>query len=201
MTGRHPGPNLTSMRLELAKQAGSEFAAAANADAVLVAARTRDPLDMLLLFDFRGIEAASSSFLRRTLGAALRGEADVGGSEALVAVTGLTNETREGISDVLTPLKLSTYEVLSFRKGAPERVRLLGAPLEAALNETLKLLIAAGRPMSAPAMRESDPQRRTITPTAWNNRLNDLAHRRLIRRRQSGRRWTYEAFVTEVVDG
>lgn len=186
------------MRLELASITGGPYAVAASAHGVLAEARRRSAADLLVILDFTGIDAASSSFLRLALGGILRGDVDIDGTEAVPVVVGVGDEVREGIVDVLTPLRLTVYEALSFVDAGVGVARLLGAPLEPALENTLTLLVAAREPRSAPAMREGDPEKRSITPTAWNNRLNDLANRRLIRRMQSGRRWTYEAFVTEV---
>ena len=175
---------------------GTDLAREAHA-AVVVDELRRAAASPLIVLDFAEIAAVTSAFVRRALVDAIRVWAPTDGPA--LSVMNITGEAAAGVFDVLVPERVTLFEALRLGAGEPAivRGRLVGAELDKSLRETLDIVVAAAGRVTAPQLQLNDPHRRT--PTAWNNRLNDLAARGLIRREQSGRRWSYWAYVKEIV--
>jgi hypothetical protein len=167
------------------------------------AVRNADSPGEIVLLDFSGIESATSSYLRETVCSLYRhGAASVAprmepGLEPLnvyPVVLGLSTEVSAQLTEVCKLDQRAVVEVVGQRPRSASAVRIRELS-DAALRETLTLIGAAG---SATATSLFDGQKQRITVTAWNNRLSDIAVRRLARRSRDGRQWSFAPLAREV---
>ena len=77
----------------------------------------------------------------------------------------------------------------------PKRVKVVG-PLDPGQKDTLRAVIEFGSVPGAELERQWKSE--TIKATAWNNRLRDLYHKRLIHRERRGREQVYSTVVKEI---
>ena len=137
--------------------------------------------------DFSGIEVATSSFLR----------------ESVVAFRDYARSTLPSLYPVIANAAAPVAEELAFflrhradalwacdlEKGVPINVRLLGEldEVQRATFERVQNLGSASAPtLAAQSGEESD-----VGPTAWNNRLSNLAARGLLIERRGGKTKTF----------
>ena len=103
--------------------------------------------------------------------------------------------------DWLDELKLVTKwnqqcYLLTNSSQSPRRAKLVGS-LDVAQLDTLKAVLKLGEATGAELERRMKDDQ--IGPTAWNNRLKDLCHKRLLRRTRQGREQVYSPVIKEIV--
>jgi len=164
----------------------------------------------IVLIDFEGIEAVTASYLKALILPILLGDQgaikskfareDIGKPETSIypAVTGLSEDVREELQDVLELRGLPCLEALKWGEAGIQKARLLGI-LDPILKTTYTMLQRA-QSASATQLHSSYPGEQ-ITITGWNNRLADLHRLRLATRTKQGRQWIYEPISTEVIYG
>lgn len=170
----------------------------------LEAVRNADGPGELVILDFEGIESATSSYLRETVcrlyrhaaaSVAPRTEPGLEPLNVYPVLVGLAAEVSAQLSEVCKLDQRAVVEAVGLRPRSANAVRIrdLG---DAALRETLALISAASRPVTATSLFEE--QKKGISVTAWNNRLSDIAVRRLARRSREGRQWSFTPLAREV---
>lgn len=170
--------------------------------------------DKIVVLDFSNIKSATASYLKATIiwliqCARLSATDGLNHNHTASAhqlvplpifplVTGLTEEVRGELDDVLLAYRLPCLETLKHSDRKVIRAALHG-PLDDALADTLGVLTKS---QSATASSLQDKFRdRGISTTGWNNRLADLYLSRLALRRKIGRQWLYEPVAAEVENG
>ena len=157
----------------------------------------------VVLLDFGGVESATSSYLRETVGrlyrhgaasVATREEPDFAPLNVDPVVVGLSAEVAAQLAEVCKLDQRAIVEAVGPRPRAGHAVRITDLA-DAALRETVRLISAAGK---ATATSLFEREKRRISVTAWNNRLSDIATRRLARRSRDGRQWSFEPLAREV---
>lgn len=164
-----------------------------------------------VLLDFSGIESTSASYLKALVLPLLTYREPTPSEKAgrsdstfdlpqgiFPLVTGLTQEVREELEEVLRARSLPCLEALDWSQDRVCCAHLLGG-MESVLVTTFLLLI---REKAASATQlYCKYQGEQITITGWNNRLADLHRLRLATRRKEGRQWIYEPITAEVDNG
>jgi hypothetical protein len=163
----------------------------------------------MVILDFDGVSSTNGSYVRATALWLLKcgqlfakGErsvprhpADPRPYDVFVCVTGLCEDLVTEFREFFEP---RDTPVLYARKLKDEQLvsgSLIGT-LDSALRLTLQALTS--RPNStAPELHTAYPDE-NITPTAWNNRLNDLWTLRLATRNRCGRAWQYQPLAKEI---
>lgn len=178
------------------------------------AVRDLGGLGEVVVLDFSGLAVATGSYLKATVlelllaGAAAAAAGEFKDGERLIdplnvypVVAGLNAEIAEELDVVLRGQQepRCCLQILEEDEGIIASARRLG-PLDPVLVETLDHVAVLGR-ATASELHQQFPQPRPISVTAWNNRLNDLNARRLLRRVRHGRQWTYCALAREVIHG
>jgi hypothetical protein len=149
----------------------------------------------LVLLDFRGVESASASYLKRLLNPffAAAGSPDGFSQDVFpVAVNVGSSDLKEDLEDYLCG-KGRVLIVGRLVNGRPEFECLLGC-LDGAAAETFNELRELGETTAAELFERHE--KRTTNQTAWNNRLAQLLELRIARRRREGRLWIYQPAVT-----
>jgi hypothetical protein len=171
----------------------------------LEAATNLDGPGEVVLVDFAGIESATSSYLRETVGrlyrhgaasVAPRAEPDFAPLNVYPVVVGLTPEVSAQLGEVCKLDQRAVVEAVGTRARAANAVRIRDLA-DAALRETVRLISAAGT-ATATSLFEEQKQKPPISVTAWNNRLSDIALRRMARRSREGRQWSFTPLAREV---
>ncbi len=160
-----------------------------------------DADDETVLFDFTGIETATSSYLKALLFAFFE-ETQRSGSgvnlkpafPVLVRIPAIVSEEVSQLASfagrqLVEGVKVHEEEILVGR---------LHGNLEPALDATLKALIGKGSATATDLHADADGR---IAITAWNNRLADLYAKRLAKRRRVGKQWIYEPIAREFDNG
>jgi hypothetical protein len=159
----------------------------------------------VVVVDFGGIESATSSYLRETVGrlyrhgaasVAPRSEPDFAPLNIYPVVVGLTPEVSAQLSEVCKLDQRAVSEAVGSRPRVVSAVRIRELA-DAALRETVRLISAAGS-ATATSLFEEQKQKPPISVTAWNNRLSDIALRRIARRSRVGRQWSFAPLAREV---
>lgn len=157
----------------------------------------------IVMLDFGGIESATSSYLRETLcrllrhGAASvapRAEPDFTPLNVYPVVVGLSPEVAGQLAEVSKLDQRAIVEAVGPRPRTGNAVR-ISEVADAALRETVRLIGVMGE---ATATSLFEKEKRRISVTAWNNRLSDVALRRLARRSRDGRQWSFAPLAREV---
>lgn len=178
-------------------------------DLQLVTTRSGSSLDVVL--DFSGVVSATASYLKRSLlwlheCARLAAEGKLAGPsddppiplDICIFVAGLEGDVRAELDDVLFQHNRTCLEVVAENAESVVSSRILG-PLDPALMKTLDALLNVGQ-ATATELHQADnsPERQKVSVNAWNNRLNDLYCKRLVRRTKVGRHWVYEPATKEI---
>lgn len=165
----------------------------------------------LVVLDFRGVQAVTASYLKANLfwlmeaGARTQVDAGVlddGGPPPLHVypmVANLTDEVRAELRELLLARGRCCIEARDFSTHVVSRGELHG-PLDRVLEDTVKILSALKKPVSAldlDAMRKDD----RVKATGWNNRLAQLHGLRLVQRKKENRQWMYRLIAEEVRRG
>lgn len=172
---------------------------------------TPSPPGAIVIVDFRGIESVTASFLKACLlwlmEAGARSERgteqlEEGGPPPLnifPMVAHLNDEVRSELRELLQSRNRCCVEAKDFSSHSVKRGVLLG-PLDRVLEDTVNLLSAMRKPVSALGLDEmgKDPR---VKATGWNNRLAALHQHRLVQRRKEGREWMYQLIAEEVRRG
>lgn len=178
------------------------------------AVRDMGGLGEVIVLDFSGLALATGSYLKATVlelllvGAAAATAGEFKDGERLIdplnvypVVAGMNAEIAEELDVVLRGQEepRCCLQLLKEDGDTITSACLLG-PLDDALLDTLDHVATLGR-TTASELHQRFPQSRPISVTAWNNRLNDLNARRLLRRVKNGRQWTYCTLAREVIHG
>lgn len=169
----------------------------------------------LVVLDFAGIEVVNASYLKATSLWLLRcgmlqveieeGRRNLGAPAILPAlnvcplVASLSSEVAEEFDTLLRSERLPFLEAVQWERESILKARCWG-PLDHALQNALEALSREGT-STATELCEKYPQRPSIKPTAWNNRLAELYRLRLVRRDRAGRQWLYSPISREVIFG
>jgi hypothetical protein len=147
-----------------------------------------------VLLDFSGVEMVTGSWI----------------NEALVPLIEWATNQRNDVFPVIVNFDQQWHDELQMvaewnhncflvAKGNrfPHTAQLVGK-LDVAQRETLDAVTKAGTVTGAELERQHDG----VRATAWNNRLKDLYHKRLLQRVKRGREQVYSPVVAEVtIDG
>jgi hypothetical protein len=145
--------------------------------------------DLTILLDFGGIEAATASYLKQFFSPLLgRDESERVPCTVFPLATSVSDDLLDDLHSFLNDKGWMVIEVEKSGNGT-SFVRLLGSP-ESATEKTFSLLREA-RQASAGSLFEASEDK-SITQTAWNNRLTNLLKLRLATRRKLGRNWIYQ---------
>ena len=158
----------------------------------------------LVAISFKGMEAVTASYLKALLFpmfpsmATKLGTPDhkpLSASNLYPVLSNVPAEIRSEAEVLLQGYPINLLELTHAGQRAIPSAHLYGS-LDRALLETLRLLLVVGE-ATAPDLhrREKGPG---IAVTAWNNRLNDLFARRLVRRQRDGRQWVFRAVAEPV---
>lgn len=148
--------------------------------------------DTVTLFDFRGINAVTPSYLKKTLADLYRSNVIEQSSTRLFPLyTNLSRSTEEDLHHFLVAYELPGLVVQA--KGKTLTFLNQIGCIEAAANETLSRLSSLGRGSAADVMGTANGS--AIALTAWNNRLAELFRLRLATRVKIGRFWIYRPIV------
>lgn len=141
-----------------------------------------------VILSFKNVEAATASYLKRFF-SPLLGEEDLKTSEETIfpLVSDLCEDLREDLRSFLSDQGWVLCEVSL--KGKCEYVQLLGSP-ESSTETTYFLLKSRGEASANMLYELCDDK--SITQTAWNNRLTNLLKLRLATRTKRGRVWMYK---------
>lgn len=180
------------MLLRLQLFTGSKILTGAQAGRSLFAkllANTSSPIHPEPAFlDFTGIDVATSSFLR----------------ESIITFRDYARSTLPTLYPVMANANEAVTEEFTFflrhraeafwacdldRASRPTNIRLLGE-LDQVQRETLDLVLNLGS-ASAPTLAATKIGANDVGPTAWNNRLSNLATRGLLVERRSGKTKTF----------
>jgi len=164
-------------------------------------AAARDPngYGQMISISFKGMEAATASYLKALLFPMFPSITPKSGTQAyppLLAnnvyplLSNVPAEIREEAEELLKSYPINLLELRDPGPADLPSAHLYGS-LERALAETLRLLLEVGE-TTAPGLHRSQ-KGHGIAATAWNNRLNDLFARRLARRQRDGRQWVFRA--------
>lgn len=141
-----------------------------------------------VFLDFAGIKVATASFLR----------------ESVIAFRDYARSTLPNLYPVVANADEAVDEELTFflrhrsdalwacdlgKGGVPQRARLLGE-LDDVQRETFDQVLKLGA-ASAPSLAAAGGRESGIGPTAWNNRLSNLATRGLLIERRGGKVKTF----------
>jgi hypothetical protein len=174
--------------------AGAELGRRLFADLVAVAVDVSEPVPLFL--DFSGITVVTSSFFR----------------ESVVAFRDYARKTSSNFYPVVADANEAVIEEAAFflrirqdaflacnldRSGSPIGVRLIGEldDVQRRTFDRVQKLKIVTAPMLA---SEHGEEENLVGPTAWNNRLANLASRSLLIERRSGKTKTF-APVLEVM--
>lgn len=154
-----------------------------------------------VLFDFAGIDTATSSYLKALLFGfyedASRPERGITVKPAFPILVRLSNIVREEVSQLATLSGRQLVEGVRIRGDEILLGRLIGK-LDPALETTLNALIKKGAATATDLHLDAGER---IAITAWNNRLADLYGKRLAKRRRVGKQWIYEPIAREFEHG
>jgi hypothetical protein len=98
--------------------------------------------------------------------------------------------------ELVCQLNSQCFPLAKEAERASRAVELVG-PLDPTLEETLRIVVKRGEVTGADLGR--DREEAGIGPTGWNNRLRELYERRLVFRKNVGRKQLYSAIAKEVV--
>jgi hypothetical protein len=149
----------------------------------------------IVVLDYRGIEGASASYLKRLLNPFYGSSDDPGAftrEVSPVAINVDSDDLKEDLGDYLLA-KGRVLVVARMKAGRPTFSSLLGR-LDGAAAETFKELRELKRTTALQLFEKH--AKLTTNQTAWNNRLAQLVEMRLARRGREGRFWIYEPTVT-----
>jgi hypothetical protein len=156
--------------------------------AKLVAATRASAEPEPAFLDFAGITVATSSFLRESV-LAFR---DYARSTLLTVYPVIANANEPVAEELAFYLRHRADAIWACDldpKGAPMNARLLGE-LDEVQHATLDRVIRLGL-TSAPALAAKGAGASDVGPTAWNNRLSNLASRGLLIERRGGKTKTF----------
>jgi hypothetical protein len=169
---------------------GEEHARQMNELIVSAGPRAGEPV----LLDFRGIESATASYLKRSLNPFFIAAGQPGGFEKELHPIAINVEHQDLLEDIEDHLngKGRVLVLAEIVKGRPTLKRLLGT-LDRAAAETFAELRELGRSTAVELYERHRGQ--TTNQTAWNNRLAQLVELRIARRSREGRFWIYQPTV------
>lgn len=167
----------------------------------------------MVIIDFVGIAATSSSYLKATVISLIRaGRASTEPPEARTnagvpplniypLIAHISDDIREEIDDLFTSLgqRLPCLEAKVWTTRTVRKAVLRGY-LDPALRETVEALNRQAGRCTAQELAAANPGS-GIKETGWNNRLAELHRLRLVRRVKDGRFWLYEPVAQEVLLG
>lgn len=170
----------------------------------------RDPHGpgVLVLLDLRAAESMTASFIKATvfrlqdihLGDDRADDRPRTALNVYPIILGANAEVGSELDDVLVRHGRTCLEAEDGGGGVTlTRARLRGC-LDPVLATSLRHL-ASIEAATAQEMHLRFPEGRPIAATAWNNRLNDLHARRLVRRVREGRTWRYFSIAKEISHG
>ena len=145
--------------------------------------------------DFRGIESASASWLKRVFNPFFADPVSDEGFGCELSPVLLNVEATDLKEDLADHLEgKGRVLILAQDTGKSLRFAKLFGRMERAAAETFQELCAL-KESTAQQFYERHPDR-TTNQTAWNNRLAQLVDLRLARRRREGRLWVYQPVIT-----
>jgi hypothetical protein len=148
----------------------------------------------VVLLDFSDIENVNASWLNAAISPLLpwcaRPEIDV-----FPVLCCFPASARDEL-ELVSRLNNQCFPVAQRVEEATRSVELVG-PLESALETTIRVVLERGDVTGADLGR--DPESGGIGPTGWNNRLRELFERRLLTRRNIGRKQMYSPLAKEMV--
>jgi hypothetical protein len=158
--------------------------AGTNLFAQLIATRPEATEPTIILLDFKGIDVATSSFLRESV-LAFRDYCRSGSGSLYPICVNLSDDIEEELKTLLVQRGDALATCHLNEDGTPTRPRVIGF-LEEKQREALRLVIEAGT-TDAPTLARAQDSNDKVGPTAWNNRLSALARKSLVVCKQVGR--------------
>jgi len=147
-----------------------------------------------VVWDWSGVELATSSYFASTMAPLLR-MAMAGEMEMYPVFLGLNTQSLEELKIVLEAERMPVF--LAKRKTGPEfgGVTVIGK-LDEAYLDTLREVLRK-KEVSTRSLIMSDQNQRKVSQTAWINRLVRLNRLRLVRRKKIGREFVYKPSFLE----
>jgi len=152
----------------------------------LVAAARSSAEPELIFLDFVGVEVATASFLNSSV-IAFRDHVRGGLPSLYPVVANAAPLVIEELEFILLPRRDALWACRLMRSGDARDTRLIGE-LDDAHRSTFEVVVELGS-ASAPILNAQS--REKLAPTAWNNRLSNLAARGLLIESRQGRTKTF----------
>jgi hypothetical protein len=144
--------------------------------------------------DFDGVESVNGSWLNAALAPLLpwAARADV---DVFPVLCSFPRKDRDEL-ELVSELNKQCFAIAENIETASQTIKVVG-PLDHGLTATLRIVVERGEVTGADLGRDSE-----TGPTTWNNRLRDLYERRLLFRRNVGRKQLYSPIAKEItIDG
>ena len=163
----------------------------------MIAEASPEPEEPTPLFlDFSGIDIATASFLRESA-VALKAYMRATSSKFYPVLANLAAETREEVA-VLMDARNDAILVCSIDEDETVKdVEMIGQ-LDPKQEMTFRLVQKMTTADAGSLMQEFGEAEKTKSTTAWNNRLNGLVQRGLVREYSKGRSKFYRPLIEEV---
>jgi hypothetical protein len=152
----------------------------------------RETQGSLVLLDFSGVQNVNGSWLNAAIAPVLawcaRSEIDL-----FPILCNFPPNSRDEL-ELVSRLNNQCFLVAARPEDATTSLELVG-PLDSNLEATVRVVADRGEVTGAELGRKEA----SIGPTGWNNRLRELHERRLLSRRNVGRKQVYSPIAREVV--
>jgi hypothetical protein len=171
------------------------------------------PEGELIIFDFSGISAVNTSYLKATvfwvflcgqlfaaknsIAFSPKDPTDARPYDLFVGARNVSSDVKVEIVEFFESRELPFLLAESMGDNDTIETGTIVGHLEPALRETFEVLVDIGR-AHAPVLHAKNPGTK-LTVTAWNNRLNELFERRLVRRFKNGRAIEYEPLAKRIL--
>lgn len=185
-------------RLDIARIIGTAElmgAAAGKAAAPQLEQAAQTASGPYVVLDFRGVRLITASAARESI---LRAGSTLSAQGSLPVLVNVNEETADELAFAAEALKQPLVIAFERADGALSNPRIVGL-MEPAQRQTLELVASLGETDARAASEASKDS--SAGPTAWNNRLSNLAGLRLLQERRVGKTKRYSLTLEGLVHG